>query len=405
MGSRSSKPTFTSGGTGNQKGAGHRRARTGKVIGSVATACALAITLTGTSTGEARAQDANYVALGDSYSSGLGTRDYHDDGSDCHRSPLAYPELAADTIGAQLTLAACSGAEVPQVLSEQLGSLDESTTHVSVSVGGNDAGFTSVITQCALPWPFTCWDDIDEANRFISEDLPAGLDELYGAIDQRAPEAWVVAVGYPRLFNGEQCNALARISPEEQAELNATADLLAQVTAERAAASGNGFVDPRAAFDGHAVCDDEEWLNGLSNPVNESYHPNQAGHASGYAPLVTDALQSQSPAQAPQQRAVAGSVAEKHQARAEATTDRPGKAEMRALHEHLVDNVAPCLRAEGYDVGASPSLPEFAATYGTAEGWDPFEPLAELSRDERSQTVDACSQLDKLEWDYPAVTG
>jgi hypothetical protein len=26
------------------------------------------------------------------------------------------------------------------------------------------------------------------------------------------------------------------------------------------------------------VCDKVEWLNGLSNPVSESYHPNRDGH-------------------------------------------------------------------------------------------------------------------------------
>ena len=26
------------------------------------------------------------------------------------------------------------------------------------------------------------------------------------------------------------------------------------------------------------ICDDVEWLNGLSNPIGESYHPNQLGH-------------------------------------------------------------------------------------------------------------------------------
>lgn len=373
---------------------------------SIAAALALVVTMMGFLATDARAQNAEYVALGDSYSSGLGTREYIDDGTDCHRSLYSYPALAADSIGAELTLAACSSAEVPDILNNQLAELDSATTHVTVSVGGNDAGFTSVITQCALPWPWTCWDDIDEANRFISDDLPANLDELYTAIRDQAPNASVVVVGYPRLFNGEECNVLARISPEEQAELNSTADLLAQVTGDRAAAHENGFVDPRSSFAGHAVCDDEEWLNGLSNPVNESYHPNRTGHASGYTPLVTDALQNPAPAPAPQDRTdlVSTSVAEQHDNRAETTAERPGKAEMRAVHEHLVRHVAPCLRSEGYDVSPSPSLGEFAASYGTADGWDPFEPLADVSRDERQRAVDTCSQLDKLEWDYPTAT-
>jgi hypothetical protein len=33
-----------------------------------------------------------------------------------------------------------------------------------------------------------------------------------------------------------------------------------------------------------------EWVNGLSNPVLESYHPNGAGQTTGYTPLVAAAL-------------------------------------------------------------------------------------------------------------------
>jgi len=239
----------------------------------------------------AQAAAGPYTALGDSYSSGVGTRTYYEDSGSCYRSPQAYPVLVAQQLGAPLTFAACSGARVPDVLN-QLGSLNASTAYVSVSVGGNDAGFANVITQCAKPWPWTCGGDIDNANNFIRNTLPGLLDNLYNQISTRAPNARVAVVGYPRLFNGEECNALARISPGEQSALNQTADLLATTLSARASAHGFGFVDVRSAFTGHAVCDDAEWINGLSNPVLESYHPKTTGHASGYAPAVEGRLAS-----------------------------------------------------------------------------------------------------------------
>ncbi|HEY6737345.1 MAG TPA: SGNH/GDSL hydrolase family protein [Actinopolymorphaceae bacterium] len=231
-----------------------------------------------------------YSALGDSYSSGVGTREYYPDSGDCKRSPHAYPVLDAARIGADLRFAACSGARTTDVLNGQLGSLGVDTQYVTISIGGNDAGFASVITQCAKPWPTTCWGRIDEAQAFIRDTLPGRLDQVYSAIRSRAPHARVVVVGYPRLFNGEECNIAARISPGEQAELNETADLLATTIAARANAHGFTFVDVRSAFDGHAVCDDVEWVNGLSDPISESYHPNRAGQANGYTPLVEAAL-------------------------------------------------------------------------------------------------------------------
>jgi len=231
-----------------------------------------------------------YTALGDSFSSGVGTRSYYDDGTSCQRSSYAYPVLDAQRLGAALTFAACSGARVADVQNNQLGSLNSATTYVTVSVGGNDAGFSSVITQCALPWPYTCWGHIDNAQSFIRNTLPGRLNSLYTAIRGRATAARVVVVGYPRLFNGETCNLASRISSGEQAELNETADLLATTIAARAVAHGFGFVDARGPFTGHAICDDVEWINGLSSPVSESYHPNRGGHATGYAPHVETAL-------------------------------------------------------------------------------------------------------------------
>lgn len=256
---------------------------------SVILGFAVASTIVGGSA--ANAAQGPYTALGDSYSSGVGTREYDPDSGDCKRSPHAYPVLGAEQLGAELSFAACSGAEVPDIYN-QLDSLNEGTAYVSVSVGGNDAGFVDVITQCALPWPTTCWNEIDAANAFIESELPGLLDDLYSEIGAAAPNAAVAVVGYPRLFNGEECNLAARISSGEQEELNATADLLAETISGRAAAHGFTFVDVRDAYVSHAVCDDDEWINGLSDPIGESYHPNRAGQSDGYTPLVTAALQS-----------------------------------------------------------------------------------------------------------------
>ncbi|HEY0453189.1 SGNH/GDSL hydrolase family protein [Actinophytocola sp.] len=246
-----------------------------------------ALTLVGLQPAQAAAGP--YVALGDSYSSGVGTRTYYSDSGSCYRSAQAYPVLVAQRIGAPLTFVACSGARVPDVLN-QLGALNSGTALVTVSVGGNDAGFADVITQCAKPWPYTCTNEINNANNYIRNTLPGTLDNLYAQIRSRAPGARVVVVGYPRLFNGQECNAFARISPAEQSSLNATADLLSSTISGRAAARGFGFVDVRSAFTGHAVCDSVEWLNGLSNPVLESYHPNSTGQSAGYTPLVQSRL-------------------------------------------------------------------------------------------------------------------
>jgi lysophospholipase L1-like esterase len=229
----------------------------------------------------------NYVAQGDSYASGTGTREYYDSG--CQRSNHSYAKQLAAQRGLSLNHVACSGARIPDVRANQLGALSAATNIVTISIGGNDAGFSSVITQCAKPWPYTCTTEIANARSFITNTLPGQLDSLYNDIRSRAPNAHVLVVGYPRLFNGEECNLGARISPTEQSDLNAVADLLATKTSTVATAHGFDFVDPRSAFQTHRICDDVEWLNGLSNPIGESYHPNQIGH-DGFTNLINPRL-------------------------------------------------------------------------------------------------------------------
>jgi lysophospholipase L1-like esterase len=273
-------------------------------------------------TAPAHAAAPSYVALGDSYSSGVGTRSYLDDGTTCQRSVYAFPSLIAAAKGYALNLRACSGAKVSDVTSTQLSALSASTRYVTISVGGNDAGFTSVITTCAEPaWLSDCNGAVSRAQSYIKNTLPGSLSTLYAAIRAKAPGATVVVVGYPRLFNGEDCNALTWFSPSDESLLNATADLLNSKLAAAAAAKGFAFANPTSRFIGHAVCGNPEWLNGLSNPVSESYHPNRTGHASGFTPLVSPLLtgagltvtrtvlaaaRAQGPALAAQQRQYAG---------------------------------------------------------------------------------------------------
>lgn len=229
-----------------------------------------------------------YVALGDSYSSGVGTRTFFEEG--CKRSLFAYPELIAQQRpNTSLVFAACSGAKTGDVLSRQVSSLTAGTAIVTITIGGNDAGFTEVIEHCALPI-VSCSSNINNAQSYIRNTLPALLDSVYAQIRSRSPSARVIVLGYPRLFMGVDCNAGTFFSTEEMTRLNETADLLREVTRGRATAAGFTFKDAIPSFTGHAVCSSSEWLNGLSNPIEESYHPNRTGHSSGYEPLVRSVI-------------------------------------------------------------------------------------------------------------------
>ena len=76
----------------------------------------------------ASAAASQYVALGDSYSSGVGTRVFYEESGECDRSPDAYGPKVAAAKGYTLSFQACSGAKTPEVISKQLGTLSSSTS-------------------------------------------------------------------------------------------------------------------------------------------------------------------------------------------------------------------------------------------------------------------------------------
>lgn len=234
-----------------------------------------------------------YVALGDSYSSGVGTRTFYEE--TCKRSVYSYPYLLHDAHPEWTFVnASCSGAKTGDVINTQSASLTSDTNWVTYTIGGNDAGFSEVITECALPgWASDCNGVINTAQAYIQNTLPGRLDLVNNKIKEKSPNAKVIVLDYPKLFNGEDCNALTWFSPSEETRLNETAVMMKNVISAAATRAGSNFIfrDVIPPFVGHAVCDggggsSTEWINGLSSPTSESYHPKVAGHANGYYPVV-----------------------------------------------------------------------------------------------------------------------
>ena len=114
----------------------------------------------------------------------------------------------------------------------------------------------------------------------IRRDVP-DLD-LYDA----SSEGLDAAEALSRALRGEKA-AMAH----DKRVTNSEGGTYSRVLGAMAFASSAGFalVNPPSAFIGHSVCGSPEWINGLSNPVSESYHPNVTGQAN-FANLVQPAL-------------------------------------------------------------------------------------------------------------------
>lgn len=232
----------------------------------------------------------DYVAMGDSYSSGVGAPGQS---GLCLRSSRSYTaQWAQRNDPASYRSVACGGAKTGDVLLWQVPALSSRTDLVTLTIGGNDAGFAETVIGCTVGNDAACAGKVESAREYVTTTLPGLLDRTYRAIDRRAPNARVVVLGYPRLFDetNRYCG-IAGLSLAKRKLLNEGADYLSGIIAERAEAAGFTYVDVRENFEGHGACADTPYINALTVvPPTDSFHPNTAGYTSGYLPALTAAL-------------------------------------------------------------------------------------------------------------------
>jgi hypothetical protein len=298
----------------------------------------------------------NYVALGDSYSSGEGVPPFFagtdGPGNHCHRSPRAYAYVLGARYGMTPRFYACSGAvtanittsfqddQPPQLTRE---GVDETADLMTLTIGGNDAGFSDTLKACIGQKL-----KADAYNAFIGkvavllgfghEPSCAKSDSFTTAVEQRidnvflpvrdtyaqiksstGPDTSVMAANYPHLFpddhDDQDCLALEPIlTNDTQDWMNEAGDRLDGTLLAASISAGVTLVDVRGLFAGHEICgEDGGWINGLSTasgnggactwevlgrciipglPVVGSFHPNATGHADGYAAAFAVAITS-----------------------------------------------------------------------------------------------------------------
>jgi lysophospholipase L1-like esterase len=233
----------------------------------------------------------NYVALGDSYSSGLGAGNYS--GGSCYRSSHAYPvDWANANHPSSFSFVACSGATTSDVINSQLSALNTGTNLVSITIGGNDVGFASVMETCVLGSDSDCLNAISQAENEASTILPGNLAKLFSDIKAVAPNAHVVVLGYPEFYDLSKSSTCIGLSTTKRKALDNGADVLDSVIQQATFAAGLTFTyaDVRPAFSGHEICDSSSWLHSVDwFFLTDSYHPTAAGQEYGYEPVLASA--------------------------------------------------------------------------------------------------------------------
>ena len=250
-------------------------------IGATALTLGTAAGIAGAAIPAAAASTVHYVALGDSYSSGVGAGSTS---GSCGQSPNAFPKLwAVANSAASFTFAACGGARTGDVISGQLSSLSAATSLVSITIGGNDVGYSSILETCVLKSTTSCVNAVSAGEKHATGTLPGLLDATLAGIRAHAPNAKVVVLDYPDFYDLSAWLCIGLSRADHQA-LDAGINVLDGVIAAATARAGDTFADVRGAFSGHELCDHAGWLNSVTLPIGNSYHPTAAGQKGGYLP-------------------------------------------------------------------------------------------------------------------------
>ncbi|MDR1294191.1 MAG: GDSL-type esterase/lipase family protein [Bifidobacteriaceae bacterium] len=314
-----------------------------------------------------------HVALGDSYAAGEGNPEYinqkmcpngkggrfggmqdevcEESRADiafmCHRSKgnwarKVYEEAygrykehyTGDPVG-EFNFQACSGATIPNFDSHrqtkqwtrglgmikddgpvvsnelQLDWLTPDVDLVTLSLGGNDAGFAPILTKCSV---WNCLSEEFGATGVALTDwmrirlalMNNELDGVYSAIRARvSADTQVVVTTYPRLFDGwmaeGNCGGVHQwFGAKEVYWVNDLSDTMAGIILAQAPKSGLLVADTRGYFVGRGVCSLDPAVNGVGigrdttdfgdTPIGSgSFHPNGKGMGL-YAQAVDDVL-------------------------------------------------------------------------------------------------------------------
>jgi hypothetical protein len=257
--------------------------------------------------------ETEYVSLGDSYAAGpLIPLQIPPFG--CLKSNNNYAHLAARQLGLALTDPSCSGAETEDMTNPQnvdpdgpnppqFNSLTRKTRIVTIQIGGNDIGFSSIAEDCmsATNQGTPCQDKYvvngrDEISERIQATAPLVAAVIQG-IHDRSPKARVLFVNYAAILpdSGPGCYPQMPITDGDVPYVRAKQKELNAMLAAQAAANGAELIDWYAASIasiGHDACKPPliRWVEPVV-PVNAAapIHPNLGGMM-GASDLLVAAL-------------------------------------------------------------------------------------------------------------------
>jgi hypothetical protein len=240
-----------------------------------------------------------YVALGDSYTAGPLILNQSLEPLGCLRSDRNYPRVVKPKIKASKFVdVSCSGATTthfanpqgvtPGPNAPQFNALNDNTKVVTIGIGGNDIGFSSIVKNCATLDPFSsgCKGDYVTGGRdLLAEKITATgpkIDDVLVQAKKKAPRAKIFLVGYPTILpeTGNGCWPVVPIVGSDIVYLRSVAKNLNAMLKARAIANGVTYVDTATSSIGHDMCSSDKWVEAIVPTTDAApVHPNAKGMA------------------------------------------------------------------------------------------------------------------------------
>jgi len=256
-------------------------------------------------------QRIDYLALGDSYSSGEGeTSDKYylpwtnEKYEKCHLSSRSYPYLVAKASNIDskyMRSVACSGATTKDIVNVEATYMGQNNrlgknelgiegvdavvakTYarinfipgripqegfvefykpkvITIGVGGNDAELINKLGACARPGAACGWVGDSKKKEQTAYEIKAVYDKLvaaYRKLHINSPDAIIYAIGYPKVINeGDECSAVLNqfLDKPERIFMNESVKYLNEIIESAAKAAGIKYVDIYESFGDKVIC-------------------------------------------------------------------------------------------------------------------------------------------------------
>jgi lysophospholipase L1-like esterase len=233
-----------------------------------------------------------YAVLGDSYSSGEANPPFESPNTGCGRSSRgAWTELMARSLQIRIRVfAACSGATASALMQpfkskppqlNVLTRLRPAPRLVTVTLGGNDLGFTDVLTSCFIS---TCSTALADVEGSLAGGFGTHMTAAYRSIRRAVTGARIVVVGYPQIMAKNPITALLHCpwlkDPADPILLRKVTGQINGVLARAASAAGVDYVSTLHALSGHELCTGDSWIKAVGPSGGDSRgHPLARGQA------------------------------------------------------------------------------------------------------------------------------